>query len=102
MVEKARKKKHAATKPRAGDGPGNGNGEQRGEGDAEFRVQDRRHWVEGAEAGLEEAEAASEPRRPTVVDEYRRRAEEAERQLDRSRNAISHVGFSVKRSQSGL
>ena len=44
-----------------------------------FKVEDRRHWV--VEDDAEQAQAASEPARPTILDEYRLRAEEAERKL---------------------
>jgi molecular chaperone GrpE len=48
--------------------------------DAEgFRVEDRRHWQLAEEAETE-AEAAA-PARPTIVDEYRSRAEAAEQRL---------------------
>lgn len=51
----------------------------------EFRVEDRRHWQhaqiadEDAPAGGEPAE--TEPAKPGILDEYRQRAEEAERKL---------------------
>ena len=44
-----------------------------------FKVKDRRHWV--VEDDGDQAEAAPEPARPTILDEYRLRAEEAERKL---------------------
>lgn len=48
------------------------------EPDEEFRVEDRRHWnakdPDGADDGVE-------VRKPTIVDEYRRRAEDAETKL---------------------
>lgn len=44
---------------------------------SEFRIDDRRHWVRD-----EDLEPAPEPERPAgVVDEYRRRAEQAEAKL---------------------
>ena len=46
----------------------------------EFKVEDRRHWaVEEVEDTA--VEAAGEPARPTIVDEYRQRAEAAEQKL---------------------
>jgi len=44
-----------------------------------FKVEDRRHWA--IEDEQEQDEAAAEPARPTVLDEYRQRAEDAERKL---------------------
>jgi molecular chaperone GrpE len=58
--------------PATGEG---GNGEDAVE---EFRVEDRRHWQHVEESG--EAEEAA-PARPSVLDEYRQRAEEAEQKL---------------------
>jgi len=56
--------------------------EDDGNGESEFRVEDRRHW---ARADSDEDAASSgpeaEPARPTIVDEYRRRAEQAEAKL---------------------
>lgn len=61
-----------------------------------FRVEDRRHWLRqdveddepqagptapGEERSMADEEPAGEPRRPTVLDEYRERAEAAERKL---------------------
>jgi molecular chaperone GrpE len=51
-------------------------------GDAEpapdgFKVEDRRHWQQGEEPSSAEVE----PARPSVLDEYRQRAEEAEGKL---------------------
>lgn len=51
------------------------------DGEPTLRVEDRRHW---ARADRDDEDDASEPeaaRQPTVVDEYRRRAEEAEARL---------------------
>ena len=54
-----------------------GNGES---GDPEFKVEDRRHWQRPEES--EEAAAGdAEPARPSIIDEYRRRAEQAEAKL---------------------
>ena len=49
------------------------------ENEEDFRVEDRRHWAHGDEQP-EEAEAAK-IRQPTLLDEYRQRAEAAERKL---------------------
>jgi molecular chaperone GrpE len=64
-----------------------GNGESDGNGAGEYRVADRRHWagesqVEEVE-GVEDQDRAEEsvPRPPTLIDEFRERAESAERQL---------------------
>ena len=46
----------------------------------EFRIDDRRHWA-AAEDRAEATDEAVEPTRPTVIDEYRIRAEGAERKL---------------------
>lgn len=43
-----------------------------------YRVNDRRHWTR-EDAG--EAEGHAAPQQPTILDEFRRRAEDAERQL---------------------
>jgi len=52
-----------------------------GETDAEeFKVDDRRHWQQDDEAD-EDGATEVEPARPTVLDEYRLRAEDAERKL---------------------
>jgi molecular chaperone GrpE len=53
------------------------------EGSAEFKVEDRRHWVDEEGETESESEVAEEitPARPTVLDEYRNRAEEAEQRL---------------------
>ncbi len=45
-----------------------------------FRFEDRRHWVHPDEA-LEEVEEVVEPKPPTLIDEYRSRAEAAELKL---------------------
>jgi molecular chaperone GrpE len=49
-------------------------------GEPAFRVEDRRHWTRG-DAGDGDGQATGEPARPTVLDEYRQRAEAAERKL---------------------
>jgi len=68
--------KSGKTREAATDGPIGGNGSA---ADETFRVDDRRHWA------IDETEtAADEPaadRGPTIVDEYRERAEAAERKL---------------------
>jgi molecular chaperone GrpE len=47
----------------------------------EFRVEDRRHWAQGDEE-VEEAEGeVAEVKQPTLLDEYRQRAEAAEKKL---------------------
>lgn len=48
-----------------------------------FKVEDRRHWARAAEADADatEAEPAPASTHPTVVEEYRRRAENAEQKL---------------------
>jgi len=47
----------------------------------EFKVKDRRHWIQEEEDDGERSEAEAEPRKPTLIDEYRERAEGAERKL---------------------
>jgi molecular chaperone GrpE len=52
--------------------------------DESFRVDDRRHWAAdsaGVETEVAEAEEEVAPARPTVLDEYRQRTEEAEGRL---------------------
>jgi molecular chaperone GrpE (heat shock protein) len=46
--------------------------------DDSYRVDDRRHWTRDDPDG---AEGRSTPQQPSILDEYRRRAEDAERQL---------------------
>ncbi|HXV74887.1 MAG TPA: nucleotide exchange factor GrpE [Candidatus Polarisedimenticolaceae bacterium] len=53
-----------------------GNGEER---DGAFRFEDRRRWAQGSET--EPNEAQTSPRTPTLIDEYRERAESAEQKL---------------------
>lgn len=49
--------------------------------EGDFRVDDRRHWAQG-EPGDETSESAdAAPARPTLLEQYRQRAEEAERKL---------------------
>ena len=47
------------------------------EHDAEFKISDRRHWAPDAE----EQEETADEREPSVLDEYRREAEEAQAKL---------------------
>jgi len=47
----------------------------------EFRVDDRRHWAQDGEQPEESEIEAVEVRQPTLLDEYRQRAEAAERKL---------------------
>lgn len=47
---------------------------------SEFRVQDRRHSAQDEEA-TKASDAAVEPRKPTIIDEYRQRTEQAESKL---------------------
>ena len=61
----------------AQDSPSPDRDRPEGADDEGFRVDDRRHWVRGDEAEGE----ASAPPRPAVLDEYRVRAEGAERKL---------------------
>ena len=44
-----------------------------------YRVDDRRHWIRGEEA--DESEAEVKPATPSIIDEYRERAEAAEAKL---------------------
>lgn len=46
--------------------------------ETDFRFEDRRHWAHDEESG--ESEPAA-PRQPTMIDEFRTRAEEAEQKL---------------------
>ena len=53
-----------------------------GEDDSGFKVADRRHWTQADEGDGEVDEAAAaEPARPTIIDEFRMRAEAAEQKL---------------------
>jgi molecular chaperone GrpE len=48
----------------------------------QFRVEDRRHWAEGAANDVDEEEQdTSQVRQPSLIDEFRQRAEAAEKQL---------------------
>ena len=47
--------------------------------DSEFKVQDRRHWQQDDEGDDESIE--SSPVKPTIIDEYRERTEQAEQKL---------------------
>jgi molecular chaperone GrpE len=51
------------------------------ENEEEFRVEDRRHWAHGDEQPEEDEDAVAEIKHPTLLDEYRLRAEAAERKL---------------------
>ena len=57
--------------------PGAGNGED--SNDQEFKVDDRRHWQQDEAEQDENAEAA--PAQPSILDEFRQRAEQAEQKL---------------------
>src|SRR5215510_14738182 len=48
--------------------------------ESSFRVEDRRHWRLGGASAADEA-PGPEPARPTTLDSFRQRAEEAERTL---------------------
>ncbi len=74
--------------------------------EAAFKVADRRHWSRPADgdgdangaAGGEPREApADEPRRPSIVDEYRARAEQAEAKLQEYIEA--YKGFRAEQDQ---
>ena len=56
-----------------------GDGEQ--SGDEEFRVEDKRHWQQDEEEAEAEGNAEVEPARPSILDEFRERAEQAEQKL---------------------
>lgn len=47
----------------------------------EFRVEDRRHWAHGDEEAEEAEGDVAELKQPTLLDEYRQRAEAAEKKL---------------------
>jgi molecular chaperone GrpE len=47
----------------------------------EFRVEDRRHWAHGDEEAEESGGEVAEIKQPTLLDEYRQRAEAAEKKL---------------------
>lgn len=62
------------------DDRGSGDGARAAEPESTFRVDDRRHWVEPPSA--EDARGPAEPpRAPSIVDEFRERAEGAEARL---------------------
>jgi len=62
--------------------PGRGNTPDDENNAVDFRVDDRRHWAsESADGAGESGVEAGEPARPTVLDEYRQRAENAESKL---------------------
>jgi len=62
------------------DSPTNGEQQEANPEDSEFKVEDRRHWTqENRDDGEELAESA--PAKPTIIDEYRGRAEQAEAKL---------------------
>ncbi len=48
--------------------------------ESEFKVDDRRHWQQEGEDGAEDLSEAA-PVRPTIIEEYRERAEQAEQKL---------------------
>ncbi len=57
------------------------NGERAEQEPASFKVQDRRHWATPDESDDEGEEAGVPSTQPTIVDEYRQRAEAAEAKL---------------------
>ena len=60
--------------PRTGERPASDEAE-------EFKVEDRRHWTHDEDEDEAEPEDEVAPRQPTVIDEYRQRAEAAEAKL---------------------
>ncbi|MDH3592554.1 MAG: nucleotide exchange factor GrpE [Planctomycetota bacterium] len=54
----------------------NANGE-----DEEFRVEDRRHWADEDAAEDEPGRSEAAPARPSIIEEYRRKTEDAESRL---------------------
>ena len=48
--------------------------------ESEFKVDDRRHWQKEGEGDADDSAEAA-PARPTIIDEYRLRAEQAEQKL---------------------
>ena len=48
--------------------------------DPEYKVEDRRHWMQEADEAGEQLEESA-PAKPTIIDEYRDRAEQAEQKL---------------------
>jgi len=58
------------------------NGEQDARAEEEgFKVEDKRHWTRESDDDDDEAEAEVTPAKPTIIDEYRERAEAAEQKL---------------------
>ena len=67
-----------SSEPKTPNGGGNGESEN---GESEFKVKDRRHWVdENDDEGGDDTEPAA-PATPTIIDEYRLRTEAAEQKL---------------------
>ena len=65
---------------------------------SEFKVDDRRHWAgDEDETDGAESDAGGSPARPTVIDEFRGRAEEAERKLQEYIEAFK--GFKEEQDQ---
>ena len=62
------------------DSPTNGEQQELEQEDSEFKVDDRRHWQQDGK-GDEEKLTEAAPIKPTIIDEYRERAETAERKL---------------------
>jgi molecular chaperone GrpE len=62
----------------------------------EFRVEDRRHWAEG-EIEAEDGDSEVEIRQPTMINEFRERAEAAEQQLQEYINAFK--GFKQEQEE---
>ena len=60
--------------------PTNGEQQEANPEEAEFKVEDRRHWMQETEDDTEEL-TESAPAKPTIIDEYRGRAEQAEQKL---------------------
>jgi len=65
----------------ASDLPGADADATNGEDDVAFKVADRRHWTQDDEDGGVEEAAEVEPAQPTIIDQYRMRAEAAEQKL---------------------
>ncbi len=62
------------------DSPTNGEQQEARAEESEFKVEDRRHWTRETEDDEEEP-TESAPAKPTIIDEYRDRAEQAEQKL---------------------
>lgn len=71
-----------------------GNGEN---AESDFRFEDRRHWVHDDESIEERTGEEVSPRKPTLIDEYRERTEEAERRLQEYIEAFK--GFKQEQEQ---